>query len=60
MDEKNCTNWARLEPVMTVEIEFVVPPHPDLMPDQVGDPMVLPDLRKCTEEDFNLKAWSGR
>ncbi|KAG0561121.1 hypothetical protein KC19_9G039100 [Ceratodon purpureus] len=49
LDTWNCTAWSRFENVVTVEIEFVAPEHEK-----------LPALRRCTDEDFSLKAWSGR
>lgn len=52
---QDVADWARLEVVLTVEIEFAAPK----IDDSVGDAMV-PDLRRCTEDDFSLKAWSGR
>ena len=51
LDAWNCTAWSRLQDIITVEIEFVAPENQQES---------SPELRRCTEEDFSLKAWSGR
>jgi hypothetical protein len=49
LDAWNCTAWSRLQDIFTAEIEFVAPENEK-----------LPALPRCTDEDFTLKAWSGR
>lgn len=51
LDSWNCTAWSRMEDILTIEVEFVTP---DTQEER------LPELRRCTDEDFSLKAWSGR
>jgi len=54
--EIGCPSWAREEVMTAVEIEFTW----NHMDPQLSHPELLPDLRRCTADDFSLKAWGGR